>query len=82
MRSLPALAASLVFSSPAFAACGGSFSGFVADLRGKVDAILGARSRLAVQAEQLRLGLPADAGFVVTALARISPEPETGRRVR
>jgi len=33
MRFFPALAATLVFSTPVFAQCGGSFSGFVSDLR-------------------------------------------------
>lgn len=38
---------------------------------GKVDGILGARSRAAVQAEQKRLGLPADAWPTPTLLARL-----------
>ena len=33
MRFFPALVATLVFSTPVFAQCGGSFSGFVSDLR-------------------------------------------------
>jgi len=33
MRFFPALAAALVFSSPVLAECGGSFSGFVSDLK-------------------------------------------------
>lgn len=38
---------------------------------GKVDGILGARTRAAVQAEQKRLGLPADAWPTPTLLARL-----------
>ena len=38
---------------------------------GKVDGILGARSRAAVQAEQKRLGLPADAWPTPTLLSRL-----------
>ncbi|GFE50441.1 lytic transglycosylase [Roseobacter cerasinus] len=38
---------------------------------GKIDGILGARSRAAVQAEQKRLGLPADAWPTPTLLARL-----------
>ncbi len=38
---------------------------------GKVDGILGARTRLAVQAEQTRLGLPADAWPTADLLARL-----------
>jgi len=38
---------------------------------GKVDGILGARTRLAVQAEQTRLGLPADAWPTAELLKRL-----------
>jgi lytic murein transglycosylase len=38
---------------------------------GKVDGIIGARTRAAVQAEQLRLGLPADAWPTATLLDRL-----------
>ncbi|MEM6620227.1 MAG: lytic murein transglycosylase [Pseudomonadota bacterium] len=38
---------------------------------GKIDGILGARTRAAVQAEQIRLGLPADAWPTVELLSRL-----------
>ncbi len=38
---------------------------------GKIDGILGARTRRAVQAEQVRLGLPADAWPTATLLSRL-----------
>ncbi len=37
---------------------------------GKIDGILGARTRNAVQAEQIRMGLPADAWPTPAFLAR------------
>ncbi len=46
MRSFPALAAALLLSSPAFAACGGSFTGFVNDL--KAEAISAGHDKSAV----------------------------------
>ena len=38
---------------------------------GGIDGILGARTRAAVQAEQLRLGLPADAWPTIELLNRL-----------